>query len=263
MKCREITEYLENLSPKRYASNWDNVGLLVGRKDKEVKKVVVALDASKRVVSEAVKEQADMIVTHHPMIFSSLKKINEDNFVSEKILTLAENGIAYYAMHTNFDTVGGMGELAAGPKYLNLSETEPLIFESDEVDGMGRGGRLPFPMTGEEAARYIKDKFGLSFIMLYQDESIRNKKFEKIAVLPGSGKSEMEAVRKLGYEVYITGDYGHHPGIDAMDMGMTIIDATHYGLEHIFVSFIADYLREKCEGLEVVELDMGCPFTVI
>ena len=73
----------------------------------------------------------------------------------------------------------------------------------------------------------------------------------------------MEAVRKLGYEVYITGDYGHHPGIDAMDMGMTIIDATHYGLEHIFVSFIADYLREKCEGLEVVELDMGCPFTVI
>lgn len=263
MKCGEIIEILEEMSPKTYACNWDNVGLLVGRRDKEISRIVVALDASWQVVNAAVRQQADMLITHHPMIFSSVKQINEDNFTTDKILTLAENGISYYAMHTNFDTVGGMGELAAGPEYLNLSESTPLIFESDEIEGMGRGGFLPKPMTGREAAEYVKEKFGLSFVMLYQDESLSERTFDKIAVLPGSGKSEMAEIKRLGYELYLTGDYGHHPGIDAIDMGMTVIDATHYGLEHIFISYIADYLRERCDKVEITELDAGCPFQVV
>lgn len=263
MKCNIIIEYLERLSPKKYASNWDNVGLLVGRKDKEVSKVMVALDASKDIVMMAVNNKVDMLITHHPMIFSSVKKINEDDFISEKILTLAENGIAYYAMHTNFDTIGGMGELAAGPKYLDLKECEPLIFESDDTEGMGRGGLLPHPMTASEVAEYVKVRFGLSFVMLYQNRQLKDKVFEKVAVLPGSGKSEIEEVRKLGYELYITGDYGHHSGIDAMDMGMTVIDATHYGLEHIFIPYIAEHLKNECKGIEVIQADTGCPVQII
>ena len=263
MKCEEITKLLESLSPKKYASSWDNVGLLVGRREKEVSRIAVSLDASFATIEEAVKAKADMLITHHPMIFSSLKQINEDQITSEKILTLIENGIACYAMHTNFDTIGGMGELAAGPEYLDLSDSEPLIFESDDIYGMGRGGYLPTKMTAKEVADYVKKKFGLSFVMLYQDERLKGKQFDKIAVLPGSGKSEMEDVRKKGYELYLTGDYGHHPGIDAMDMGMTIIDATHYGLEHIFVSFIAKYLRDNCNCIEVVEIDTGCPVQIL
>ena len=263
MKCREITECLEKLSPKKYASGWDNVGLLVGRKDREVKRIMVALDASVYVVNKAVDEKVDMLVTHHPMIFSSVKQINEDNPTTEKVLVLAENRISYYAMHTNFDTVGGMGSLAAGPSYLNLSDTVPLVFESDDIEGMGRGGLLPEPMTGEQASAYVKEKFGLSFVMLYQSESDKGRVFDRIAVLPGSGKSELNEMKKLGYDLYLTGDFGHHPGLDAMDMGITVIDATHYGLERIFVSFIADYLRNNFEGLDIIEVDTGCPIQII
>ena len=110
MECQKIMACLERLSPRQYACDWDNVGLLVGRKDKEVNKIMIALDATHDVITKAVAEQVDMLITHHPMIFSSVKQINDDNFITEKVLMLAEHGICYYAMHTNFDIVGGMAE---------------------------------------------------------------------------------------------------------------------------------------------------------
>ena len=85
MKCQEIIDCLERLSPPGYACDWDNVGLLVGRRDKNVSKVMVALDATKEVIQQAVEQQVDMLITHHPMIFSSLKRINEDDFMGLKI----------------------------------------------------------------------------------------------------------------------------------------------------------------------------------
>lgn len=265
MKCREIMEMLERLSPAEYACDWDNVGLLVGRREKEVHRIMVALDASKELVEHAVREGADMLVTHHPMIFSPVKQVNEVQFTGEKILSLAENGICYYAMHTNFDAVGGMAELAAGAQYLNLSDTSPIEAAGEacvrDGEGMGRYGRLPRPMTAEEAAEYVKDRFGLSFVLLYQGKEQRGRVFEEIAVMPGSGKSDMRRVVEKGCGLYVTGDYGHHDALDAMDMGLTVIDATHYGLEHIFVHYIAGYLEEQLagSGVEIIEADMGCP----
>lgn len=264
MKCKQIVDALERLSPKQYACDWDNVGLLVGRKEKEVKRIIVALDATKEVVSFAAQQQADMLITHHPMIFSALKKINEDHFVAEKALTLAEHGISYFAMHTNFDAVGGMAELAAGEKYLNLSEVSPIVLSGDFGEGMGRYGKLPHPMTAKQAAEYVKDKFALSFVMLYQGEDTKEQIFERIAVLPGSGKSELSEIKKQGYTLYLTGDFGHHDGLDAVDMGMTVIDATHYGLEHIFISYISGYLRDTFgNSVEVIETDSKCPLQIV
>lgn len=263
MKCREIIEKLEKLSPKAYACGWDNVGLLVGRKEKEVEKIMVALDATKEVVNAAVEAKVDMLVTHHPMIFSAIKQVNEEDFVSEKVLTLAENGICYYAMHTNFDAVGGMADLAAGEKFLGLKETSP-IEECEEANiGMGRFGKLPKPMTGEEVCEYVKEKFHIPFVMLYQAKDNRKKVYERIAVMPGSGKSDKKLVKQKGYDLYLTGDFGHHDGLDAVDMGMTVIDATHYGLEHIFIEYIGEYLRDNFEDIKIIEMDMGCPVRVL
>jgi dinuclear metal center YbgI/SA1388 family protein len=210
-----------------------------------------------------------MLITHHPMIFSAIKQVNEEQFTQEKVLTLAEHGISYYAMHTNFDAVGGMAQLAAGEKYLNLSDASPIDAGSPaceaEGQGMGRFGRLPKPMTAEEAAQYVKEKFHLSFVILYQGKENKGQVFEEIAVMPGSGKSDMKYVAGKGYKLYLTGDYGHHEGLDAIDMGLTVIDATHYGLEHIFISYIREYLEEKLEGREIVivEADMGCPAQIL
>lgn len=262
MKCSKITEALEKLSPKEYALEWDNVGLLVGRKEKEIHKVMIALDATREVVDYAVKEKVDMLITHHPMIFSSIKQVNEEQFTTEKVLTLAENGISYYAMHTNFDSAGGMADVAAGEKYLDLLDVRPM----DEIEpnvGLGRYGKLPKPMTAYELCDYVKERFDLSFVMLYQRKEDKDKIYDQIAVLPGSGKSEMKAVKENGYSIYLTGDFGHHEGLDALEMGLCVIDATHYGLEHIFISFINEYLKEQfLDDLEIIEVDTGCPMEV-
>lgn len=265
MKCKEIIEVLEKLSPTCYACDWDNVGLLVGRQEKEVKKVMIALDASFEVVSLAVEEKVDMLITHHPMIFSSVKQVNEEHFTTEKVLTLAERGICCYAMHTNFDAVGGMAELAAGKQYLNLSDTSPIECGSDCKIGMGRYGKLPSPMTAAEVAKYVKEKFDIPFVMLYQRKEEKEKVYDRIAVMPGSGKSEMRMVKENGYSLYLTGDFGHHEGLDAMDMGLAVIDATHYGLEHIFISYLEAYLKKMLgdKGICVVTADTGSPLMVI
>lgn len=263
MKCKEIVSCLEALSPINYACDWDNVGLLVGRKEKEVQKIMVALDASKEVVTAAVDEHVDMLITHHPMIFKALKQINEDDFIAEKVLTLAERGICYYAMHTNFDTFGGMADLAVGEQFLNLTDTFPIEETEESGIGLGRYGKLPNSMTASQVCEYIKEKFQIPFVMLYQDNSMKEKLYERIAVMPGSGKSAMKMVAKNGYDLYLTGDFGHHEGLDAIDMGMTVIDATHYGLERIFITYIREYLENKCRGVEVIEKDNGSPMKVM
>ncbi len=94
MKCSEIIRVLEELSPKQYACEWDNVGLLVGRRDKEVKNLMIALDATMEVVTQACEKGVDMLVTHHPMIFSSMKNVTGDSVLGEKVLLLAEHGIS-------------------------------------------------------------------------------------------------------------------------------------------------------------------------
>ncbi len=263
MKCREIIECLEQLSPKSYACDWDNVGLLVGRKDKEVERIMVALDATKEIINLAERNCVDMLITHHPMIFSSVKQINDDDFIGEKILSLAENGICYYAMHTNFDAIGGMAELATGKKFLNLTQTSPVEVCDGTDEGMGRYGTLPYPMKAEEVCEYVKERFQLPFVMLYQAQADEGKVFEKIAVMPGSGKSYTKQVLQNGYELYLTGDFGHHEGVDAMDMGLTVIDATHYGLEKIFVSYITSYLEKNYAELTVFGEYTGVPMQVL
>ena len=112
MTCQEIMERLEELSPAHYAKEWDNVGLLVGNREKTVKSIYIALDATKEVVDEAVALGADMILTHHPLIFKGMKRIVSDHFIGERLIGLIQNDICYYAMHTNFDIMG-MADAAA------------------------------------------------------------------------------------------------------------------------------------------------------
>mgnify|MGYP000977932342 CR=1 FL=1 len=112
MLCRDVMNVIEKEYPLNYALSWDNVGLLVGRDDKEVKKIYIALDATDEVIDEAVKNGADMLITHHPMIFKAMKKINDEDFIGRRVLKLIRDDISYYAMHTNYDVMG-MAELAA------------------------------------------------------------------------------------------------------------------------------------------------------
>ena len=110
MKCHDILNSLCGLCPYEYAEGWDNVGLLVGDYDKEVKSVYIAVDPTDAIIDDAIKKGADMIITHHPMLFSPIKRVVSSDFVGRRVLALAKHDIAYAAMHTNFDVMG-MGQL--------------------------------------------------------------------------------------------------------------------------------------------------------
>lgn len=257
MKCQDIIEILERQSPPEYAMDWDNVGLLVGRRDKEVKKIMIAVDATVEVCQAAVYNHVDMIITHHPMIFSKLSRINDDTALGRKILALAEAGIVCYAMHTNFDTRGGMGREAA--RRLSLKNTE-VLEETLNGEGLGQIGVLSQTITVGELAQDVKRAFGLENVIIYGDI---NADADKVAICPGSGKSVIEIAVQKGADCLITGDIGHHEGLDAVEMGLKIIDASHYGIEKIFMEYIYNYLKDFCPDVEIGIAHTGMPFKIV
>lgn len=250
MKCRELINKLEALAPPSMACDWDNPGLLAGRSGKEVKTVYLALDATDSVIEDAVRCGADMLITHHPLIFSPLKKVNDEDFISRRILKLIQNDISYYAMHTNFDAAPGCMADLAGVR-LGLTDTEVLEVMGKADDGKDYGigicGNLPHAMTLREAGEAVKKAYGIPFVTVFGDVEDGGPAVRTAAVCPGSGGSTLKEALRWGADVYITGDIGHHEGIDAVANGMAVIDAGHYGIEHIFTGFMEKFLGENLE----------------
>ena len=271
MKCSDLIQTLEQLAPASCACEWDNVGLLTGRMDKEVKKVMIALDATDEIVEQAVREQADLLLTHHPLIFKPLKKLNDQDFIARRIMTLIKNDISYYAMHTNFDSAPGcMADLAADR--LGLTEQKVLMPEGEysfdgsgenkQEYGIGKVGRFTQAMSVKEVAMLVKKAFGLPFTVVYGEEAVGP--VNLAAVSPGAGGSAVEWALKTGAQVLITGDMGHHQGIDAAARNLAVIDAGHYGLEHIFVDFMADYLGKIYnQELEILNAPVKFPADIL
>ena len=106
MKANEIIEKIEEKYPVSFAENWDNSGFLVGDREWEVKKIFLALDVTDETLNRAIAAGADMMITHHPLIFSGMKQVTAGDFIGRRILKLIENHICYYAVHTNFDVLG-------------------------------------------------------------------------------------------------------------------------------------------------------------
>ncbi|MEG2452766.1 MAG: Nif3-like dinuclear metal center hexameric protein [Clostridium sp.] len=252
MRCSEVIKILNELAPISMACEWDNPGLLVGRNDKEVKAILLALDVTDSVIDEAIKMGAGMIVSHHPLIFKPIKKINDGNFIGKRLIKLIQHDISCYAMHTNFDAAPGcMADLAAN--CLELKEQKVLeVMGTDEVEyGIGKYGYLEDKMTLQELANRVKEVYHIPFVTIYGDVNCI-KQIEKVAICPGSGSSTMKEALNSGAEVYISGDIGHHDGIDAVANGMAVIDAGHYGIEHIFMEFMETFLDEKLDGSIII-----------
>lgn len=129
MKCQTIIQILEELAPLKYEEEWDNSGFLVGREEKEVHKIMIALDPSEEVIAQAAAKQVDMLITHHPMIFRPLKRISSKDFIGKKLIQLIQNDIAYYAMHTNFDCAVMAEEAGKRLGLINRRVLEPVYQE--------------------------------------------------------------------------------------------------------------------------------------
>ncbi|KIR01962.1 UPF0135 protein Bsu YqfO [Lachnospiraceae bacterium TWA4] len=264
MKAYELINYLEKLIPPTCASDWDNVGLLAGRYNKEVNKVYVALDATDEVIVDAVRRGCDFLLTHHPLIFKPIKRITEDDFIGRRLLTLIGNDISYYAMHTNFDAApNGMADLAA--ILLGLQYGTPMEVMSDELEtpwGIGKVGNLEQVCTLADLCQRVKQRFQLETLNVYPARGFENP-VRRVAICPGSGRSMIDAALKSGAEVLITGDIGHHEGIDAQAQGLTIIDGGHFGLEKIFIPVMANQIKEVFPKLEVYTASAKSPCRIV
>lgn len=250
MKVRELVDILEKLCPKEFACTWDNVGMHIGHYDREINKILVAVDADDAAIEYAVTNGVDMIITHHPLLFSGIKQINDDSFIGKRVLKLIENNINCYCMHTNFDTVGGMATVSAERLGLNNCV---VLSEVKDGEGIGRVGNLPQNLTVRELCELVKKQFNLDCVVLYGEG---NNTVSRVAICPGSGRSEIETAIKLGAQVLITGDITYHYGVDSVAQGLTIIDAGHYGIEHIFIEIITDYLYKKLGGSDIKIIPM-------
>ena len=260
MKVKELTEWLGGNFPAAVAEDWDNVGLLTGDDESEVKHVFLALDLIEAVLDEAIQAGADMIVTHHPMIFSGIKKINNHSFTGRKILTLIQKGIVYYAMHTNYDVLG-MADLSAD--YTKMHDTTVLSITEErdgEVQGFGRVGKLPREMTLREYAQLVKESLKLNDVKVYGN---LDSMVKCAAVCTGSGKSMIKDVIKAGADVYVTGDIDHHTGIDTVAQGLALIDAGHYGTEYIFMDAMKKELTQAFPELKISCAEVKSPYTIL
>ena len=197
MRCDEIIRLCRELAPEELACDWDNPGLLAGRSDREVEKILLAVDVTDEVINQAAEWGADMIISHHPLIFRGIKKVNDTDFVGRRILRLIQKDISCYAMHTNFDAAPGcMADRAA--EMLGLSDTKVLEVLGSLADGkpygIGLSGSLPEEMTLMELARRVKETFNIPHVSVFGDLD-SGKKLKCAAICPGSGGSEIELAR--------------------------------------------------------------------
>lgn len=259
MLVEDIIKQLDKLSPPKAACAWDNVGLMVGDKKDEVKKILVTLDVDDATIDKAIENDVDLIVSHHPLIFGKISTVTTDSLTGGRIIKMIKASIDCFSMHTNFDICGSMGDIAANT--LGLTDTFTLEVTMENGDGLGKMADVSqLHMTARNWCERVKERFDLPNVKVFGDlEKIVN----KIAIYPGSGRDAIELCLKEKVDVLITGDIGHHVGIDAASMGLTVIDAGHYGIEHVFISFMTDYIRNNVDGVEVMAMDIKQPFAVI
>ena len=246
MKASEIKALIEKAFPPSCAEEWDNVGLLVGRGNKEVTKLLLTLDITPFVVREAIDARVDMIVSHHPMMFSGINRITDDTTEGKMLLDLIENDIAVFAAHTNLDSAkGGLNDYLA--KLFELKNTDVVLKGNTDGAGLGRIGDLPSEMTAGEFAAIVKEKLNTPV----RASGDLNKKIKRVAVGSGASDDIAATAVSMGADLIVTGDLKYHRTQDIVALGAVMIDAGHYPTEIISIDIFEEVL--KYTGLEIVK----------
>ena len=258
MKCNNILDNLLKVMPRELAMSWDNVGLLAGSKEKEVKNIVVCLDLSEKLIERAINLKADLIVSHHPLIFSPIKNVTDETSVGKRLVSLIKNDISYIALHTNYDIAAGcMSDLVAEKIGLRGEPLEKTASMEDEDVGIGKVGDLEKSLKISEIAKLVKERFKLPHLRVF--DGGEDRLISRIAISPGSGKGMYKAAYEKRASLLISGDISHHDAIDALELGVATIDAGHYGLEHIFIADMAQRLRNMDKAFNVFEENITFP----
>ena len=245
----DILNFLETLAPRSMKMDWDNVGLLCGSRKQEVSKILVALDPIEGVCNEAAAWGADLIVTHHPLIFQALKSITDETSIGRSIQLLCRNGISAINAHTNLDCApGGVNDRLAAA--LGLETVE--VIDPMGVDEQGfEWGLLRKGTTKEQALSEflptVKTALGCDGLR-YVDGG---KPVHKVAVGGGACASELMDAYRAGCDTFVTSDVKYNQFWDAKDLGMNLIDAGHFYTENPITACLAEKIAAKFPEIQV------------
>ena len=284
MKYTELIELIEEITPTEWFEGEDNSGIQIHTGKEDISKVLVCMELNDAVLQEARDKDADMIITHHPLLFHAVNKITPDTPVGRYILQAIREGIDVYSAHLSFDTAvhGNNMYLAdllelqdvARPEDDDEDDDDEYVIELDDddddddefeydMDEVGSIGFLPREMTCRELCAYVEDRLNLPEHYIRCVDGGRDE-LCKIAFCTGAGGEFVYTAVREGCDAYITGDLKLHEAQYAKAMGLTVIDAGHYGTEKIFTENMAAQLREKAgQDLVVLESEANTnPYTL-
>ncbi len=238
MKVRDVAEVLETFAPLRHQEKWDNSGLCIGSPDADVHGIVLGLDCTAALVDKAIEAGADMIVTHHPLIFHGVKKIILGDPVADTIVKVVQAGIAVYALHTPADKVWqGVSYLMA--ERLGLQDVIVLDGDADGV-GLGVIGNLPQPVAdAQDMIKIVKETFDLQALRC----SALVGNISRVAMCGGSGADLAEMAREKGAQLYISADIHYHYFF--AHSGFMIMDIGHYEGEKYILETLFTLLKKN------------------
>ncbi|MCI9332905.1 MAG: Nif3-like dinuclear metal center hexameric protein [Oscillibacter sp.] len=231
----EIEAALFKIAPRECAMEWDNVGLLVGKPGREVKKILVSLDITEAVAEEAHRWGADLIVSHHPVIFHGQKRVTDQDVTGRILLRLMECNLSAICMHTNLDIAeGGVNDTLA--EWLSLRDVCRL-----EDTGVVRVGTLDAPMALTDFVRYISQRLNCNGVR-YADAGRR---VHRVGVGGGACGEFEDAAIAAGCDTYVTADLSYHQFVDAKAKGVNLIDAGHFPTEDPVCEEVIAYLQAQ------------------
>ena len=225
MNVKELYAFLNEKIPPSLSCDWDNDGLMCcADEEKEIQRVLIALDMTAEVIQKAIDEQYDLILSHHPLIFSPLKAVNPRDHIARRVISLIRADVAAMSFHTRLDAVeGGVNDILAAD--LGLLNAEPF---GDNGEAIGRIGTLKEPMPLAEFAALVKKATGAEQVQF----SDAGKAAFRVAVLGGSGSSDVKAAMRAGADTYVSGELKHSNLTDAPECGMNLVAAGHFYTEN-------------------------------
>lgn len=245
----QISQFLERFAPTRLAEDWDNVGLLVGDPSGLAENVMTCLTVTPESASEAIRENVDLIVSHHPLPFRPLKRITTESVASKMLWDLIRAGVAIYSPHTGFDSAKtginqSLGEL------LGIADLRPIASLPDDPESLGAGriGKLAIPQSLAEFTSRVKSTFGLPTIQLVGEPE---HPVTRVAIACGSGGSFLSKAQRLGCDTFVTGEATFHTALEAKANGIAMVLLGHYSSERFAVERLGDEIKKAFPALTV------------
>lgn len=248
---KDVFHFLDGLAPFSLQMSFDNAGFLVGRGDRAVTKILVSLDITEEVALEAAGTGAELVVSHHPVIFQPARGVTDRDPTGRKVLALVEHGVAAICVHTNLDAVaGGVNDaLAQTLGLVNVSQLhQDGVDQNGAPYGIGRVGELNGEMCPVSFAAIVKERLGSNGVR-YVDAG---RAVRKVAVGGGSCSGMMGDALALGCDTFVTADVKYDGFLDAKALGLNLIDAGHFPTENVVCPVLAGWLKKGFPELEVL-----------